>query len=167
MTAVIAIAAIVATLAAGFGGAYYGGKLQRSTNVEVLALQLQIETAARFIAAVGNFTIGYAQSNKPGVENLTPTEQDESAFMGYIALKSATAAVNIVGPDELSVLADKILKKAVDAGFDHGTEGVAAHNEVRDLTNDFRDAAQKLRPVLRQKNGRKPRVPGPAPSSRP
>jgi hypothetical protein len=167
MTAVIAIAAIVATLAAGFGGAYYGGKLQRTANVEVLALQLQIETAARFIAAVGNFTIGYAQSNKPGAENLTPTEQDESAFLAFIALKSATAAVNIVGPDELSILADKILEKAVDAGFDHGTGGVSAHNELRDLTNDFRDAAQKLRPFVRKKNGRKPGLPGPAPSARP
>jgi hypothetical protein len=96
----IAIAGFGATLAAAFGAATIGGRLQRSSDIDNLRIQLQIEVAAKFIAAVGDFTIGYAQSNKPRVEDLTPTDQYEAAFMACIALKSATAAVAIVGPDE-------------------------------------------------------------------
>ncbi len=166
MTAAIAIVGIAATLAAAFGGAYYGGRLQRSNNAEALALQLQIDNAAKFVAAVGDFTVGYAQSNKPGVENLTPTQRDEPVYLGYITLKSQTAAVEIVGPDELAELAVQILEKALDAGFDHGNRGVAAHVEVRDLTNEFRDEARKLRPVVRQKNGRRRQSGGEQPGPR-
>ena len=148
------IGGIAAAAVVGFGAAFVGGWMQRKSTRDALELQLQIDAAAKFIAAVGDFTVGYANSNKLGVEDLTPTERDEPAYFGFIALNSQAAAVAIVGPDELALLADRILERALDAGFDHGTDGVAAYTEMGRLTGEFRDEARKLRPTARQKNCR-------------
>jgi hypothetical protein len=155
MTDVVAIEGIVAALVGAFGGAWYGGRLQRSSNTETLALQLQIDAAAKFLGAVGDAAVAYGHANKPGAEDLSLTERDEPGYAAFVGLKALASAVAIVGPDALADIADQLLAQALVADFDHGTEGLAAQLEVGRLAEQFENEARKLlRPTSRQKNGR-------------
>jgi hypothetical protein len=144
----IAIAGFVATVLAAFGGAWYGGRLQRSSDMEHLALQLQIDSAARFIGSAGEFISAYGLAWAPGTENLTMTERQTPIFNGFVAVRSQAAAVEIVGPDGLADLGRQFVESAQKDGMapSFGPEVV---QKLGALNQRFIDEAKELRPEAR------------------
>ena len=160
MTVAIAIVGIVATLVAAFGGAWHGGRLQRSSNTETLALQFQIDAAAKFLAAVEDATLTYVQSFKPGTEDLAMRDRAEAGRIAFADLAARVAAIEIVGPDLLADIAQDVQALANLANYHYGTSQPAGvmntRNDMQLLAKGFeREARNLLRPNSRQKNGRR------------
>jgi hypothetical protein len=149
----------VTALVAAFGGAWYGARLQRANNADALALELQIDAAAKFLGAVGEAVIGYSQSNKPEAETLSPAERTEPSWIALIGLSVRASAVAIVGPDALAEIAKQIQGQAMVADYFNivgGTEGAAAQKEIGRLAEEFENEARRLlRPTSGQKGGRR------------
>src|SRR5664280_2107457 len=99
-------------LAAAFGGAWYGGRLQRSSDQGTLALQLRIDAAAKLLGTVGEFQFAYGSAWAPDKTDLTMTERQLPIFAVVLALRAEAAAVGIVGPDELGAIASWIVRLA-------------------------------------------------------
>jgi hypothetical protein len=135
-----AIAGLLALL-----GVLLGSRLQRSQSDRTLSRELQIKAAADFMAAIDEFTLAYAHSNRPRDIPLAETDREAMRFDGFMRLKSRAAAIAIVGPDELSRLAELALDLATEAAFSK-TRSVEALLEVSDLGRSFSDEAKKLRP---------------------
>jgi hypothetical protein len=141
----IAIAGFLATVAAAIRGAWYGARLQRSSDTQHLALQLRIDRAARFIGSAGEFIAAYGLAWAPGTGNPTTTERNVPIFNAFVTVRTGAAAVGIVGPDGLAELADHFVKIAQDKGlgtsFDAGVV-----QELGTLLQVFIDKARELRP---------------------
>jgi hypothetical protein len=103
--------AIVA-LAAAFGDAWYGGRLQRSNDQDNLTLQLRIDAAAKLVGTAGDFQFAYGSAWAPDKMNLPLTERHRPIFAVVVALRADAAAVWIVGPDELGEIASDIVRLA-------------------------------------------------------
>ncbi|MST31253.1 hypothetical protein GHK86_00715 [Acidimicrobiaceae bacterium USS-CC1] len=141
----IAIVGFIATVAAAFGGAWYGARLQRSSDTQHLALQLQIDSAARFIGSAGECIAAYGVAWAPGTENLAMTERQAPIFNAFVAVRTGGAAVGIVGPDRLAELADRFLKCAGEKGLTTSFD-VNVVTELGTLLQQFIDKARELRP---------------------
>jgi hypothetical protein len=153
MTLGIAIAGFVATVVAAFGGAWYGGRLQRSSDRETLTLQLRVDFAAKFLGSTGDFISVYAVAWAPGTENLTMEERQAPIFNMVMRLRAESAAVAIVGPPELADIAQEILKLAGVRGLSTSPDADLARDLGRS-SDKFKTQAQQL-PPSGQKNGRK------------
>jgi hypothetical protein len=146
------VGALVALVAA-FGGAWFGGRLQRSNDLENITLQIQIDSAAKFIGSVGGFSFAYAQAWEPGTENVMLSARHNPIFEAILTLRSQAAAVGIVGPDDLAAITDEIVVLAAGRGL--GTSFDAALFADTSLAIErFENEARRLRPTG-QKNGRK------------
>jgi len=145
MTLGIAIAGFIATVAAAFGGAWYGARLQRSSDTQHLALELQINSAAKCIGSAGDFISVYGLAWAPGTENLTITERHAPIFNALVTVRTAAAAVSIVGPNGLAELADGYVKTAQEKGLATSFD-VSLVQEHWTLLQGLIDEAKKLRP---------------------
>ncbi len=152
MTFGIAIAGFVAGVASAFGGAWFGARLQRTSDTEHLALQLQIDSAAKFIGSAGEFQVVHGAAWAPGTEHLTMTERQMPLLGAIFSLRSTAALVSIAGPDELSAIAEEFVTTSLDKGLATSFD-VACVTELGVLTQRFIDQAKSLRPGVRQKNG--------------
>ena len=142
----IAIAGLVATVAAAFGGAWYGSRLQRSSDRQHLALQLQIDSAAKFIGSAGEYMAAYGLSWAPGTEHLTMTERQAPIFRAFVTVRSGGAAVGIVGPDGLAELADRYVQCAEEKGL-APSFNVDVVRELGTVLQRFIEGARGLRPM--------------------
>lgn len=159
----VLIGAVVALVAA-FGGAWYGGRFQRASNMETLDRQVQIDSAAKFIGAVGEAQIGFAHTARSIGEDLTLTEQTEPAWLALIGLRVRAAAITIVGPEDLAELAKEMLEQAMRFDYVHiqrpegwEDEALVVWQRFGRLAQEFEEKAVELfRRNPGQKNGRKP-----------
>jgi hypothetical protein len=145
----IAIAGFVATVAAAFGGAWYGARLQRSSDTAHLSLQLRIDSAARFIGSADEYISAYGLAWAPGTAGLTMTERQTPIFNAFVALRSRAATVGIVGPDTLASLADVFVETAQKKGFVTSFDP-ALVRELGTQTLVFINQAKELRPETKQ-----------------
>lgn len=165
MTLGLAIAGIVAALVAAFGGAWYGGRLQRSSNLETLTLELQIDAASKFLGAVGDATLAYSQWDESRLQ-ADPAKRAQPSWQALVGFRVQASAVGIVGPDELSDIARDILAQAmvidatiISVTFPGETVAEAAQLEIGRLAQEFEAEARRLlRPTSRQKIGRAQRI---------
>ena len=154
MTLGIAIAGLVATVVAGLGGAYIGAKLQRSGNLAQLQIELQIDAAAKFLAAASDFQFIYGVQWAPGTEDLTLTERHAPILNALLSVRTQSASVGIAGPDELALTADHFVELAQEGGLTTVFD-VGLVKQLATLTYKFIDGAKRLRVDVGQKNGRK------------
>ncbi len=158
MTLGIAIAGFVATVAAAFGGAWYGGRLQRSANLETLARQVQIDSAAKFLAAVGDamgvFGSGIILASA-GRDNPTSKESAQHTWRVLVGLRVQASSLAIVGPDDLAKLARDIQGHAAVVDYSvitgNADQAQASQLEVGRLAEAFEaKATELLRPAAQQ-----------------
>jgi hypothetical protein len=155
MTLGIAIAGFVATVAAAFGGAWYGGRLQRSANVEVLALQLQLDAVAKFIGAVSDFSLAYSLAWAPGTNPATLTERHRPLFEVLTTLRLHSAALGLVAPDRLMFMANNIVRVITHLTLTPFFDHVFLTVDLTLLIEEFELEARELLKPGGQKNGRK------------
>jgi hypothetical protein len=145
--------AIIVTAVVGFGAAWLGGYLQRASDAEVMARQLQINAAAEFMGAVGDFFVASTTSIGSGAETLTPNQRGEVMFRAWVALEARGATIEIIGPGSLGHLSALVIGHASDALLtDDAKVRLDALQKVQESRIEFGKAAKALRP--RQKNGR-------------
>lgn len=152
MTVAIAIAGFVATVAAAFGGAWYGGRFQRASNMETLALELQIDSAAQFIGTVDRFSVAYAGAWGPDTLTFTLSQHHQPIFEPLMALRSRAAAVQIVGPDDLASLAAEIVHLASERGLGNNFDPTL-FADLSLSVEAFLQAALPLRPAAKDEGG--------------
>jgi hypothetical protein len=145
------VGALVALIAA-FAGAWYGGRLQRTSGREQLSLSFQIDYAAKFIASVADFFVAYGLAWAPGTQALTMEERQAPLLAAVMDLRARAAAIEIAGPDELAAGAADILFLAADRGLRPSMD-VPLLTDLAMGLDDFKVGAKSLRPVG-QKNGR-------------
>jgi hypothetical protein len=157
---ILGIASVVVAALVGFGAAWLGARLQRTSGDHALALQLQIDAAAKFLAAVGETFIPLALPGEAGAKGRSNAEQPEPAWIALVDLRVQASALPIVGPDALSDIAKAIEGQALIVDYSKivgAPDRVAAQKEVGRLTAQFENEARRLlRPSSRQKNGRNP-----------
>ena len=156
---ILGISAIIVSAAAALFGAWLGGRLQQSGNLESLALQLQIDAAGNFLGAVADFiAVLTTPIQFSPLSAQTLVRGNTSSYRGPAAVLSARAAeVSIVGPDELVELAQAVVIAANAAAYGGVSGGRNRVAEIRALQEEFaRSATTLLRPMpaRRQKNGR-------------
>jgi hypothetical protein len=164
---ILGIATIAVAAAVGVGAAWLGGRLQRSNDVQNLALQLQIDSAAKFIGSASECISAYGLAWAPGTQNLTMTERQTPIFNAFVSVRSQAAAVEIVGPDGLADLARQFVERAQKEGMAPSFDPEVVR-KLGALTQRFiNEAKEELRPEAGQKNGRRwlPGRQAPAPPS--